>query len=106
MAMPQSVLAVPSVLIGLPATPWHCRFAALLNPEGAAEMVDQFSWGEFLALAGASVAISVAGIILAALAYQRPRVDLGTAVAARFPAVYRFLANKCFLKDINGKIFV
>jgi len=53
MAMPQSVQAVPSVLIGLLATPWHCRFAALLNPEGAAEMVAQFSWGEFLALAGA-----------------------------------------------------
>ena len=69
MAAPLAVLAVPSVLIGLLGTPWNSRFAGLLNPEEALEMAEQFSWGEFLPLAGASVAISVSGITLAVLAY-------------------------------------
>jgi NAD(P)H-quinone oxidoreductase subunit 5 len=106
MAMPLAVLAVPSVLIGLLGTPWHSRFAELLDPHEAAEMAKHFSWGEFLPLAGASVAISVAGISLAVLAYYLHRIDLGQAVAARFPAVNAFFANKWYLDTINDKIFV
>ena len=106
MAMPLAVLAVPSVLIGLLGTPWHSRFAQLLDPHEAAEMADHFSWSEFLPLAGASVAISVAGISLAVLAYYLHRIDLGQAVAARFPAVNAFFANKWYLDAINDKIFV
>ena len=106
MAMPLAVLAVPSVLIGLLGTPWHSRFAELLDPHEAAEMAEHFSWSEFLPLAGASVAISVAGISLAVLAYYLHRIDLGQAVAARFPAVNAFFANKWYLDAINDKIFV
>jgi len=106
MAMPLAVLAVPSVLIGLLGTPWHSRFAALLNPEEAAEMAAHFSWAEFLPLAGSSVAISGAGITLAVVAYLLHKIDLGTAVAGRFPAVNRFLANKWYLDALNDKIFV
>ena len=106
MAMPLAVLAVPSVLIGLLGTPWHSRFAELLDPHEAAEMAEHFSWSEFLPLAGASVAISVAGISLAVLAYYLHRIDLGQAVAARFPAVNAFFANKWYLDAINEKIFV
>jgi len=106
MAMPLAVLAVPSVLIGLLGTPWHSRFAELLDPHEAAEMAERFSWSEFLPLAGASVAISVAGISLAVLAYYLHRIDLGKAVAARFPAVNAFFANKWYLDAINDKIFV
>jgi NAD(P)H-quinone oxidoreductase subunit 5 len=106
MAMPLAVLAVPSVLIGLLGTPWHSRFAQLLDPHEAAEMAEHFSWNEFLPLAGASVAISVAGISLAVLAYYLHRIDLGKAVAARFPAVNAFFANKWYLDAINDKIFV
>jgi NAD(P)H-quinone oxidoreductase subunit 5 len=106
MAMPLAVLAVPSVLIGLLGTPWHSRFAALLNPEEAAEMAAHFSWAEFLPLAGSSVAISGAGITLAVVAYLLHKIDLGTAVAGRFPAVNRFLANKWYLDVLNDKIFV
>jgi NAD(P)H-quinone oxidoreductase subunit 5 len=106
MAMPLAVLAVPSVLIGLLGTPWHSRFAELLDPHEAAEMAEHFSWSEFLPLAGASVAISVAGISLAVLAYYLHRIDLGQAVAARFPAVNAFFANKWYLDSINDKIFV
>ena len=106
MAMPLAVLAVPSVLIGLLGTPWNSRFAALLDPHEAAEMAEHFSWGEFLPLAVASVAISTAGIALAVLAYLLRRIDLGQAVAARFPAVNAFLANKWYLDAINDKLFV
>jgi NAD(P)H-quinone oxidoreductase subunit 5 len=106
MAMPLVVLAVPSVLIGLLGTPWNSRFAQLLDPHEAAEMAEHFSWSEFLPLAGASVAISVAGISLAVLAYYLHRIDLGQAVAARFPAVNAFFANKWYLDAINDKIFV
>ncbi len=106
MAMPLAVLAVPSVLIGLLGTPWHSRFAQLLDPHEAAEMAEHFSWSEFLPLAGASVAISVAGISLAVLAYYLHRIDLGKSVAARFPAVNAFFANKWYLDAINDKIFV
>jgi NAD(P)H-quinone oxidoreductase subunit 5 len=104
--MPLAVLAVPSILIGLLGTPWNSHFAALLNPKEALEMAETFSWGEFLPLAGASVAISTAGISLAVLAYYLNRIDLGQILAARFPTINTFLANKWYLDEINEKIFV
>ena len=106
MTLPLAVLAVPSVLIGLLGTPWNSRFAGLLNPEEAAEMAEHFSWGEFLPLAGASVAISVTGITIAVLAYALRTIDLGELVAARVPALNAFLANKWYLDVINEKLFV
>ena len=106
MTLPLVVLAVPSVLIGLLGTPWNSRFAGLLDPKEALEMAEHFSWGEFLPLAGASVAISLTGISVAVLAYALRRIDLGELVAARFPAINAFLANKWYLDDINDKLFV
>ena len=106
MAMPLVVLAVPSVLVGLLGTPWNSRFGTLLDPQEAAEVAEHFSWSAFLPLAGASVAISVAGISLAVLAYALQKLDLATAVAARFPALNAFLANKWYLDVINDKLFV
>ena len=106
MAAPLAVLAVPSVLIGLLGTPWNSRFAGLLNPEEAAEMAEHFSWGEFLPLAGASVAISVTGITIAVLAYALHRIDLGQLVAGRVPSINAFLANKWYLDAVNEKLFV
>ncbi|QNJ07734.1 NADH dehydrogenase subunit NdhF (chain 5 or L) [Synechococcus sp. Minos11] len=106
MTVPLMVLAVPSVLIGLLGTPWNNRFAGLLNPAEALEMAEHFSWEEFLPLAGASVAISVAGIGLATAAYALRKVDLGTAVAGRFPAINAFFANKWYLDALNDKLFV
>jgi NAD(P)H-quinone oxidoreductase subunit 5 len=106
MTAPLMVLAVPSVLIGLLGTPWNSRFAKALDPEVAVEMAHHFSWGEFLPLAGASVAMSIAGISLAFVAYFLHRLDLGKIVAGRFPAVNNFLANKWYLDAINDKIFV
>ena len=106
MAAPLAILAVPSVLIGLLGTPWHSRFAALLDPHEAAEMAEHFSWGGFLPLAGASVAISITGITVAVLAYALHKLDLAKAVAARFPSINAFLANKWYPDAINERIFV
>jgi NAD(P)H-quinone oxidoreductase subunit 5 len=106
MTLPLAVLAVPSILVGLLGTPWHSRFAGLLDPHEAAEMAEHFSWADFLPLAGASVAISVIGISIAVLAYALKRLDLATLVAARFPSINAFLANKWYLDAINDKLFV
>ena len=106
MTTPLVILAVPSILIGLLGTPWHSRFAMALDPEEAAAMAHHFSWKAFLPLAGASVAISIAGISLAFAAYSLHRIDLGKVVAGRFPALNAFLANKWYLDDLNDKIFV
>jgi NAD(P)H-quinone oxidoreductase subunit 5 len=106
MASPLAILAIPSVLIGLLGTPWHSRFAQLLNPEEAAHLASHFSWSEFLPLAGASVAVSLIGISLAVLTYYLRRWDLGTNVAARFPSLNAFLANKWYLDAINDVVFV
>jgi NAD(P)H-quinone oxidoreductase subunit 5 len=106
MAMPLAVLAVPSALVGLLGVPWNSRFGTLLDPHEAAEAAAHFSWGEFLPLAGASVAISLVGITVAVLAYALRRINLGTAVAARFPSINAFLANKWYLDAINDKLFV
>ena len=103
MTVPLMVLAVPCSDFG---TPWNNRFAGLLNPAEAIELAEHFSWEEFLPLAGASVAISVAGIGLATVAYALRKVDLGTAVAGRFPAINAFLANKWYLDALNEKLFV
>jgi NAD(P)H-quinone oxidoreductase subunit 5 len=106
MAMPLAVLAVPSMLIGLLGTPWHSRFAGLLDPHEAAEMAEHFSWSEFLPLAGASVAISLAGITVAVLAYALRKLDMAALFANRFPAINAFLANKWYLDALNDKLFV
>lgn len=106
MASPLAILAVPSVLIGLLGIPWHNRFAQLIDPEEAAHLASHFSWAEFLPLAGASVAISVSGISLAVFAYFLRRLDLGSSVAARFPSLNAFLANKWYLDAINDALFV
>ncbi|MFI0401526.1 MAG: NAD(P)H-quinone oxidoreductase subunit F, partial [Cyanobium sp.] len=51
-------------------------------------------------------AISIAGITLAVLAYFLQRIDLGQTVAARFPAINNFFANKWYLDAMNEKVFV
>ncbi|MEB3321388.1 MAG: NAD(P)H-quinone oxidoreductase subunit 5 [Synechococcaceae cyanobacterium] len=106
MTLPLAVLAVPSVLVGLLGTPWNNRFAALLDPSEAAEAAAHFSWAGFLPLAGASVAVAAVGITVAVLAYGMHRLDLARSVAARFPALDRFLASKWYLDDLNEKLFV
>ncbi len=74
MTFPLAVLAIPSVLIGFIGVPWNSIFANLLDRQEAIEAAEKFSWGEFLPLATASVAISSSGILLAVLTYYLKRV--------------------------------
>ena len=69
MTFPLAVLAIPSLFIGFIGVPWNSIFANLLDPSEAIEAAEKFSWGEFLPLATASVAISSVGIVLAVLTY-------------------------------------
>jgi NAD(P)H-quinone oxidoreductase subunit 5 len=106
MTFPLAVLAIPSVLIGFIGVPWNSIFANLLDPVEAIEAAEKFSWGEFLPLATASVAISSAGILLAVLTYYLKRFDLGVSLSKKYPQINSFLQNKWYLDDINEKIFV
>tara|TARA_Y100001968_G_scaffold205834_1_gene189040 strand:- start:217 stop:1131 length:915 start_codon:yes stop_codon:yes gene_type:complete len=106
MTFPLAVLAIPSVLIGFIGVPWNSIFANLLDPNEAIEAAEKFSWGEFLPLATASVAVSSAGILLAVLTYYLKRFDLGLSLSKKYPKINSFLQNKWFLDDINEKIFV
>ena len=106
MTFPLAALAIPSVLIGFIGVPWNSIFANLLDPVEAIEAAEKFSWGEFLPLATASVAISSAGILLAVLTYYLKRFDLGVSLSKKYPQINSFLQKKWYLDDINEKIFV
>ena len=106
MTYPLVALAVPSVLIGFLGMPWNSVFGKLLNPEEAAEIANNFELAEFISLAGASVAISIAGISIAFLAYYLKRLDLKSLFAEKYSKINAFLVNKWYLDDINEKIFV
>ena len=106
MTLPLTVLAVPSIFIGLLGAPWNSVFAKLLNPSEALEMAENFQWVEFLPLAIASVLISIAGISLAVFSYYLKRIDLGETVAAKFKIVNKFLVNKWYLDEFNEKVFI
>ena len=106
MTLPLTVLAVPSVLIGLLGTPWNSHFVRLLDPAEAVKMTEHFRWSEFLTLAGASVAVSVIGITVATFAYALHSLDLATLIAMRLPALNAFLANKWYLDAINERLFI
>tara|TARA_Y100001968_G_scaffold148214_1_gene135572 strand:- start:54 stop:1724 length:1671 start_codon:yes stop_codon:yes gene_type:complete len=106
MTFPLAALAIPSVFIGLLGFPWNSVFAKLLDPQEAMEVAGKFSWGEFLPLAIASVAISSGGIVLAVLTYYLKRLDLGVSLSKQYPQINAFLQNKWYLDDINEKFFV
>jgi NAD(P)H-quinone oxidoreductase subunit 5 len=52
------------------------------------------------------VAVSITGITIAVLAYSLHKLDLATLVAARFPSLNAFVANKWYLDELNDKLFV
>ena len=52
-----------------------------------------FDWNEFLIMAGLSVAIAVAGIVVAALMYRTKTID-PSAIAKKVPTLYRFLSQQ------------
>ena len=79
MTFPLMMLAIPSALIGLVGTPFANYFEEFIHPSGealtVAEIAEEFDVSEFVRMAGLSVAISVAGIILAVLMYRTKAIS-------------------------------
>ena len=110
MTLPLMTLAVPSVLIGLLGTPFNNYFEGFIYPPGevveeALHGAEAFDWGEFVLMAGSSVAIALGGITLAVLMYRLKTID-PAAIAAKIQPLYLFSKNKWYLDDINDRLFV
>ncbi|MFK8184048.1 MAG: NAD(P)H-quinone oxidoreductase subunit 5 [Phormidesmis sp.] len=109
MILPLMVLAVPSVLVGLVGTPFANYFEAFIHPAGealtVAEIAEEVDISEFVRMAGASVAISVAGIVLAVLMYRMKKID-PSAIAAKIKPLYNLSLNKWYIDDIYREVFI
>jgi len=109
MTFPLIALAIPSALVGLVGTPFANYFEAFIHPPGevveALEAAEPFDWNEFVVMAGSSVAIAVAGIVLAVLMYRTKAID-PKAIAAKIPALYQLSLNKWYIDDIYEVVFV
>ncbi|PZO19060.1 MAG: NADH-quinone oxidoreductase subunit L [Leptolyngbya foveolarum] len=109
MTLPLMMLAIPSALIGLVGTPFANYFEAFIHPSGealtVAEIAAEFDVDEFVRMAGLSVAISVAGIILAVLMY-RTKVISAEAIAQKIKPLYNLSLNKWYIDDIYREVFV
>ena len=109
MTFPLMMLAIPSALIGLVGTPFANYFEAFIHPAGealtVAEIAEEFDVSEFVRMAGLSVAISVAGIILAVLMY-RTRAISASAIADKIKPLYNLSLNKWYIDDIYREVFV
>ena len=109
MTFPLMMLAIPSALIGLVGTPFANYFEAFIHPSGealtVAELAEEVDMSEFVRMAGLSVAISVAGIILAVLMYRTKQIDAG-AIANKIKPLYNLSLNKWYIDDIYRKVFI
>ncbi|MEL6138963.1 MAG: NAD(P)H-quinone oxidoreductase subunit 5 [Cyanobacteria bacterium J06628_6] len=109
MILPLMVLAVPSMVVGLVGMPWANRFEAFIHAPGevvtVAELAEEFELNEFAVMAGSSVAISVAGIILAVLMYRTKVIDPG-AIASKIKPLYNLSLNKWYIDEIYQEVFV
>ena len=108
MALPLVLLAVPSIGIGLLGRPWENYFEEFIH--APSEIVTEaaehaFDWNEFLIMAGLSVAIAVAGIVVAALMYRTKTID-PSAISKKVPTLYRFSLNKWYFDELYNKVFV
>lgn len=109
MTLPLLLLAIPSAVIGLVGTPFANYFEAFVHPPGealtVAELAEEFELGEFVTMAGASVAISVAGIILAVLMYRAGKIN-PAAIAKKIEPLYNLSLNKWYIDDFYRQVFI
>lgn len=109
MTLPLTILAVPSFLIGLVGCPWQNYFEEFIYPPGeTAEVLAEashFDWTEFAIMAGSSVGIALIGITFASLMYLHGKID-PSAIAKKYPALYKFSLNKWYFDDIYNRVFV
>jgi NAD(P)H-quinone oxidoreductase subunit 5 len=106
MTFPLMALAVPSVLIGLVGKPWDNWFEEFIHAPGEiVEKAAEFEWGEFYLMAGSSVGIGLIGISLAILMYLQKKID-PSAIAKKYPTLYKLSLNKWYFDDIYEIAFV
>jgi NAD(P)H-quinone oxidoreductase subunit 5 len=106
MTLPLVMLAVPSVFVGLVGRPWHNSFAAFIFAPGEViEGVSHFDWPEFYLMGGTSVGIALIGITIASLMYLQKKIE-PSAIAEKFPALYRFSLNKWYFDQLYDRLFV
>jgi NAD(P)H-quinone oxidoreductase subunit 5 len=110
MALPLAILAIPSAFIGLIGRPWANSFEAFVSAPGEtaeeiAAHAAHFDWTEFLIMGGSSVGIALVGITISSLMYLQGKID-ASAIAARFPSLYRLSLNKWYFDDIYDRVFV
>jgi NAD(P)H-quinone oxidoreductase subunit 5 len=109
MTLPLMILAIPSMLIGLVGTPFANYFEHFIHAPGEAVQVaaeaGEESLNEFLIMGGNSVGIALIGITLASLMYLRGKID-PSAIAEKFPTLYRLSKNKWYFDEIYNEVFV
>ncbi len=121
MTLPLVVLAVPSILIGFVGLPWANAFEHFLEGEvshgeaakhagEAAKYAGEaakhvFEWNHFLAIAGSSTLLSIAGIALAYYLYI-VRPELPGQIARRIEPLYLFSVNKWNFDWLYDRAFV
>lgn len=110
MTLPLVILAVPSLAIGWLGKPWENFFEEFVYAPGETleevqAVMAEFEWSEFLIMAGNSVGIALIGITVASLMYARKTID-PSAIAQKFPFLYRFSLNKWYFDELYDSLFV
>jgi len=113
--IPLILLAIPSVVIGFVAIDTlvfsdFMRTAILVNESAhpaMKELAEDFHGPVAMGLHGFTTApffLALAGVLLAAVFYLM-RPDIPAMLATRFAALYRLLANKYYLDELNEFLF-
>ena len=110
MTLPLVILSIPSIAIGWIGKPWENFFEEFVYAPGESmeevmATAAEFEWSEFLIMAGNSVGIALIGITVASLMYASKKID-PSAIAQRFPSLYRFSLNKWYFDEIYDTLFV
>ena len=110
MTLPLVILAIPSIAIGWLGKPWENFFEEFVFAPGETleevlETAEAFEWSEFLIMAGNSVGIALIGITVASLMYSSRQID-PSAIAQKFPSLYRFSLNKWYFDELYDSLFV
>ena len=106
MTGPMVILAFLAVVSGLVGTPLGNYFAELVTPSQFAVETLALEPEEFSAvMAALSVAMGVAGILLAYLLYV-PKPERAAALARRFSPVYTFLDKGWYFDALYDRVFV
>lgn len=113
MTVPLIVLAMLSIVggyVGIPLIPGGDRIGRFLGPIvlpiGHAAHGAHPAVSTEIYLMGASVGVAAFGILLAFFWYVQGNGEVPARIAARFPGVYRAVANKYYVDEFYDRVFV